>query len=56
MEIYQNLWQYVVFTYIKDKLHGLVQNSQFNTVSTHIDAPSPMDSNENNKDSDQAQA
>ena len=42
--------------YVKDKLHGLVQNSQFNTVPTHNDAPSPMDSNENNNNPDQTQA
>ena len=42
--------------YVKDKLHGLVQNSQFNTVPTHNDAPLPMDSNENNNNPDQTQA
>lgn len=39
--------------YVKNKLHGLVQNSQFQTISTHNDTPSPMDSNED-KNSDQA--
>ena len=50
---HRNLVQLAISLYVKNKLHGLVQDLEFNTVSTHNDVPSPMDASDEIKSTKQ---